>query len=82
MIISSARLLTCARSEAGRGLYNYSMYSLNEKAHLVNQLCEYNLLIGIHGYDEYEDDIVKWVFGNSSYTTEQVERMIKMRVFA
>ncbi len=81
-IISSARLLECSRSLAGKGIYNYQMYSLNEKPELVNQLCEYNLLIGVDGYELDEAGVISWVFKGNHYTTKQVERLIKMKAFA
>lgn len=81
-IIGSATIIQCSRSLAGKGIYNYEMYSLNEKPELIDQACEYKIQIGIDGYDEYEDGTVKWRFNNNYYTTEQVERMIKMKVFA
>jgi hypothetical protein len=81
-IISSATIIKCSRSTAGKGLFNLEMYSLNGKNELVNQACEYKLAIGIDGYEEYEDGTIKWCFGNNLYTTEQVERMLKLKVFA
>ncbi len=80
-IISYARIMECSRSTV-RGKFNYQMRSFNEKPELVNQLCEYNLAIGIYGYDLYDDQTLIWIFQNNYYTTNEVERLIKMKIFA
>ena len=48
---------------------------------LFNKLKDYHTRIGVMGYQEYSD-CVRWYFNDRWYSSEEIERMVKLPMFA
>jgi hypothetical protein len=75
-LISSAMVLV---SEKSRMVSWHCRGSFNSDLFL--KLKEYHSIIGVMGYKEY-DNYIEWFFNNRWYPSEQIERVVKLPMFA
>lgn len=78
MAILSCATLTSYIREGNR--VSYTMRSCNEKNELINLMFKYHELYGVDSYEEDENGI-EWCINGHWYTTEEINRMSKLKVF-
>lgn len=63
------------RTYTGTGFFTRHLAELRSKC------LDYFLKLGVIGFEEYEDHSVKWMYQNELYSTEQIERILKIKAF-
>lgn len=48
---------------------------------LIEKVHNYNSIVGITAVKKTTDGIITWEFGNNWYSTEEVDRMTKLKIF-
>lgn len=76
-IISCASITAWVRD---KNRVSYTMHSVNEKYELINLMFKYHELYGVDSYEE-DDDGIEWGINGHWYTTEELDRMAKLKVF-
>lgn len=79
--IISETTISRYKKDRKNGGHSFAYTSFNEKSELVNQLFEYYELLGVDKYELYEDGTIGWRLNNHFYNSEQIDRMLKLKVF-
>lgn len=78
-IVSTATLSHYIKN--GRGIPSFAYNSFNEKTELIDLLFQYHEILGVDAYEEYKDQSLFWRIGQDWYTPNQIDRMLKLKIF-
>lgn len=81
MLISSTIVLVSEKTR----MVSWHCSGSSFNSELFSKLKDYHTRIGVMGYQEwsYDDPYhVRWLFNNQWYSSEEIERMVKLPMFA
>lgn len=79
--IISEMTISRYKKDRSNGSFSFAYTSFNEKSELVNQLFEYYERLGVDKYELYEGGTISWRLNGNLYNSEEIGRMLKLKVF-
>lgn len=82
MAITSSAHISYYKDRGPRAIPEFAFTSYCEKSELVDKLFEYRKVLGVTQYQEEDGTTIRWFFNGTWYSTEQIERMMRLKTFS